>query len=69
MLEAAVRRASYGKLGFVIEKILFVDDEPAHIKPDRRMAKTMAAFFADRLAAFFNLSPFVVSPSGSSSQC
>jgi hypothetical protein len=51
------------------DRVLFVDDEPTHIKLDRRMAKAMAAFFAERLAAFFNLSPFVVSPSDSSSQC
>jgi len=51
------------------DKVLFVDDEPTHIQPDRRMAKTTAAFFAERLAAFFNLSSFLVSPSDSSSRC
>jgi hypothetical protein len=29
MLEATVHRASFGSIGFVIDKILFVDDEPA----------------------------------------
>jgi DNA-binding NarL/FixJ family response regulator len=37
MLEATVHRASFGRIGFVIEKILFVDDEPSVLEGYKRL--------------------------------